>query len=187
MALNSENVRVGITGAVYVAPSGTPLPSTFDSALDAAFVDLGYLGDGGVEESHDDDTKEITAWQNGATVRRWIAATEMQFSFTMIETTNHTLELFHKGSNIISDGADGWKMLVQAPGADRRVVVIDVLDGDEAIRIVAPDAEVTERDSVTYGDSEIGYKVTLTAYPTTQSGVANVSAIKLSGSPGWNL
>lgn len=187
MALNGDNVRIGITGAVYAAPYGTPLPSTFDSALDPLFVDLGYLSEDGIEESYEDESQEVKAWQNGATVRRRIASSETRFSFTMIETTNHTLELFHKGSNIVSDGADGWKMLVKAPGEDRRVVVMDVLDGDDIIRIVAPSAEVTERDSIAYGGEEVGYKVTVTAFPTTQSGTQNVTAIKLSGSPGWNL
>ena len=41
MALDSGNVRVGVTGVVYVAPLGTTLPTDETSAPDAAFQDVG--------------------------------------------------------------------------------------------------------------------------------------------------
>lgn len=185
MTLNSDNVRVAITGAVYTAPFGTPLPSTFDSALDPAFVNLGFLGEDGVVESYSDESKDVKAWQNGAVVRRRISSTETVLSFTMIETTNHVLELFHKGSAVVSDGATGYKMYVKPPAADPRVLVADVVDGDDIIRIVAPAAEVTERTDISYGD-EVAYGVKVTSYPTTQGGHQNVTLIKMSGAAGWN-
>lgn len=43
MALDSDNVRVATTGAVYVAPTGTTAPTDSDGTLNAAFVDLGYV------------------------------------------------------------------------------------------------------------------------------------------------
>jgi hypothetical protein len=183
---NSENVRIGATGAVYVAPAGTPIPSTFDAALDPSFVALGWISEEGVDETHADESQDVKAWQNGAVVRRRISSSESSIAFTMIETTNRTLELFHKGSEVVSDGADGWKMLVKAPDADRRTLVLDVIDGDDVIRIVAPSAEVTERGTINYGSKEIGYKVTMTSYPTTVSNTQGVTLIKMSGAVGWN-
>jgi hypothetical protein len=41
MALDSDNVRVAVSGAVYVAPTGTTAPTDSGTALDAAFIDLG--------------------------------------------------------------------------------------------------------------------------------------------------
>ena len=53
MALDSDNVRVAVTGAVYVAPTGTAAPNYSDDALNVAFQDLGYVSADGIAESID--------------------------------------------------------------------------------------------------------------------------------------
>lgn len=187
MAADADNVRVALTGAVYVAPSGTVLPTTVATALDPAFVDLGFVSTDGVTEAYNDETSEIRAWQGGQVVRRRISSSETTLAFTLIETNNNVLELFHKGSIVESDGATGYKMAVRTPNADKRAVVVDVVDGNDTIRIVAPSAEVTERTEVVYGEEQIGYGVTLTCYPTADGAYNDVTVIKYSGSAGWNL
>ena len=53
MALDSDNVIVAVTGAVYVAPTGTAAPTASDSTLNVAFVDLGYVSADGITEAID--------------------------------------------------------------------------------------------------------------------------------------
>jgi len=48
MALDATSVRVAPLGHVSVAPFGTALPTTVLSALNAAFVEVGYTDDNGV-------------------------------------------------------------------------------------------------------------------------------------------
>lgn len=187
MALVADNVLAGVTGAVYVAPTGSTLPTTAAASLDAAFIDLGYVSEDGVTESYSDETQEFKAWQSGVTVRRVITGSTASFAFTLVETKEEVLELYHKGSAIESDGGTGYKMNVTAPTADKRAFVIDVVDGTKEIRIVLPEAEVSERGEIVYqGGQPVGYSVTVTAYPTTQGGTANVVAIKLSGDTAWS-
>jgi hypothetical protein len=181
--LDSTNVLIGSTGAAYVAPLATAAPTTAVVALNAAFVDLGYLSDDGVTETYDDSTDEITAWQGGVVVRRVISSSSATLQFTMIESKVDTLELFHKGSTMETDGATGFKMDVLAPTADRRSFVLDVLDGTTHIRLYVANGEVTERGEVTYANNgeALSYPVTITCYP-----VDDVVLTKFSDSAAWD-
>lgn len=168
MSLTAANVNVAITGAVYAAASGaTPsAPTTATASLDVLFADLGYVSDDGVTEAYSDDTTEIKAWQGGTIVRTVISGSKATIKFMMIENKRETVELFHKGSVVVSDGSTGWKMDVVTPTADRRPFVVDVIDGADHLRIYIADGEVSDRSDVVYkSDEEIGYEVEITMYP----------------------
>lgn len=183
MSNDASKVKVAVTGAVYTGAPGTTLPTTATMALDSAFKDVGYISEDGVTETPEVDTQEIKAWQGGVVVRRVVSSSEYQYKFTMIETKKTSLELYHKGSTVVTDGATGWKLDVKGAAVDRRRFVIDVLDGADVIRIVIPDGEVTDRGEVTYvNEEEIGYEVTITAYPDSNG----VVATKYSNSAAWN-
>jgi hypothetical protein len=168
MATSAANVQVAVTGAVYASGAGTTVtaPTTATSTLDTDLIDLGYIGEDGVVEHYEEDTTEIKAWQGGAIVRTMISSSKATFAFTMIENKEATVELYHKGSIMATDGGTGFKIDVKTPNADPRVFVIDVLDGTEHIRIYIPLGEVTERGDITYANEEaIAYPVVVTAYP----------------------
>src|SRR5262245_48751412 len=133
--MDASNVDVGITGAVYRAHVGTAVPTSPTSVLPAAWVELGFLGDGGLTESPNDTTKEIKAWQNGTTVRRLITGSTYNFSFTAIESTAVVLETYHKGS-AISDAGGIATLEVLSPSPQRWMFLFDVIDGDKHERIV---------------------------------------------------
>lgn len=183
MAQVAANVLVGRSGALYVAPSGTPLPTTASMPLNAAFVELGYVSEDGVTETPEEDTSEIRAWQGSTIVRRVTSSYEHRFSFKLIETKKPVLELYFKGSTVQSDGGTGFKLDVKSPTTDRRAFVLDVVDGDKVVRNVVEDGEVVERGEITYGaEDAVGYEVTLTAYPNT----AQTVVTKLSDDPAWD-
>ena len=69
MALVADNVRVAVTGGVYVGAIGTATPANATAPVDAKLKDLGYISEDGVTQSIDSDTSEIKAWQNGDVVR----------------------------------------------------------------------------------------------------------------------
>ncbi|ALO13503.1 hypothetical protein AQF52_7920 [Streptomyces venezuelae] len=66
----------------------------------------------------------------------------MTSSFIAIETSKTVLELYHKGSNVLTTSGKSV-LAVKAPGPDRRTFGFDVIDGNSHIRIVIPDGEVT--------------------------------------------
>lgn len=169
MALTASNVRVGVTGAVFAAPAGTTLPTDAVSAINAAFVDVGYVSEEGVATATATETNDITAWQNGDIVRKVQTAHDFTVAFTMIETNAKSLELYYGN---YTGGPGGASAVVQVKGVQgyRGRFVINVIDDQEEIRIVIPDGQVTERGDVTYvnGDA-VSYPVTITCYPDSSA------------------
>ena len=64
--MNAERVGVGsarATGAIYVAPKGTTLPSDATTTLASAWKLLGFTSDAGVQISESSSTESIRAWE----------------------------------------------------------------------------------------------------------------------------
>ena len=165
MALTAANVRVGVTGAVYVAPIATALPTDATTALANDYDDVGFIHEDGVTETQDTDTEDIKAWQNGATVRKVQTSHDLMYQFTMLETNATVLEEYYGD---FTEGAASADDVVEITGEElpNRRWVLSVVDGLEVIRIVVPDGQITERGDVTYANNEaIGREVTITCYP----------------------
>src|SRR5437868_10268476 len=96
MANDATKVAVAVTGQVYKAPTATAAPTSQATALNAAFIDFGYIGEGGVTETLPvtGDATAIKAWQNGATVRTVRSAPDdfPTYTFTALETNKTVLE-----------------------------------------------------------------------------------------------
>jgi hypothetical protein len=182
VALLAAAVRVAVTGAAYVAPVGTAAPTDATSALNAAFIDLGYVGEDGVTEAYEDEVTDIKAWQGGAIVRSVISGSKATLKFKMIETKGEVLEAYHKGSLVVATASGKWKLEVEAATPDPRAWALDVVDGTKHIRLYASNAEVTERGEIVYASTEaIGYEVTVTLYPD----VNGVLMTKFTDDPNW--
>jgi len=165
MALDSDNVRVAVSGAVYVAPTGTTAPTTSSSALDAAFVDLGYVSADGITENIDRTTNQIRAWQNGSLVREITSEGTYSVDLTFIETKEDVLELYYGATN-----ASGQFDIDPASSGGRKSFVIDVVDGTAVERVYIPAGEITALGTRTLASGEaVGYQVTITAYADTDS------------------
>lgn len=163
---DAQNVRVAITGGVYRAPLGTALPTGPTGSLNAAFVNLGYIGEDGVTEAHEDSIDNIVAWQNAQVVRAARTESLATLQFMMIESNVNTLETFHPGSVMTEPSPGVYKLEVKPPTAGAQAWVLDVVDGSIHQRIAVGNGEVTERGEVQYVNGQpIGYPVTITCYP----------------------
>lgn len=162
--LSSDNVMVAVSGAVYVAPSGTEAPADASTPLAAEWRPLGYLSEDGVTISPSQtDVTAINAWQESAEVRKSVTAVENTMAFTMIEVRAETLALYY-GEEILA-GATSYTF--GGPGSGRKAFVVDVIDGDRVVRYYAPIGEVTERSETAYKNGEpIGLNVTVSVYPS---------------------
>jgi len=168
MALDSDNVRVAVTGAVYVAPTGTTAPSYSDDALDAAFQDLGYVSADGISEAIDKSTTQIRSWQDGSLVREIVADGTYSVSMTFIETNQDVVELYYGGSL-----AAGVMSIDPRATGGRQSFVIDVIDGTSIERTYIAAGEITSVGERTLASGEaIGYEVTITAYADASEVVA---------------
>lgn len=161
MALNAGNVMVGVTGAALVAPVGTTGPTDAVAPVAATYKDVGYIHEDGVTQTIDTDTSDIKAWQNGDVVRKIQTSHDYTLNMKFIETTDTTLGLYYA-----DDSATATAIKVTGAQSAHKAWVLDVVDGDRTVRIVLPDAQITERGDVTYkNDEAIAYEVTITAYP----------------------
>lgn len=160
MALDSSLVRVAVTGGIYANLDGGAIPPTSATApLGPDFDELGYLTDAGITMSIDTTTNRLRAWQNGDNVRTVQTEHDVTFSAVLMETNPNTLEAFF-------GNYDDGHVEVRADMLPRMPWVLDVLDGDQRVRAVIPDGQITERGEVTFvnGDA-ISYPITITAYP----------------------
>jgi hypothetical protein len=171
MAQTASEVRVGVDGVVSSAPLATAAPTGVDSALNVAFVDLGYVSEDGVTESNTVGTEKVRAWQGNAVVRTLITEGETTFSFTLLQTNASTLAEYYGLESADIDDATGSFVSSATVDRPRRSYVIDVVDGDELIRKYVADGQVTEvGDQVFQNGAPIGYEVTITAYDNATLG-----------------
>lgn len=159
MANDSSNVRVGVTGSVHRGTLGATLPGDVTTAP-TGFTDLGYISEDGVAQTIDRSTEQIKAW-GGDTVRTIQTEHDVQYTFTFIETKAEVLEMYYNDPD-----ATASLVSITAAQAERATFIIDVVDGDQLIRLEIPDAQVTDTGDVTYATEEaIGYEVTIDCYP----------------------
>lgn len=161
MALNASNVMVGVTGAAFVAPIGTTVPTDAEAPVAVAFLDVGYIHEDGVTQSIETDVTDIKAWQNGDVVRKIQTQHDYTLNLKMIETTSTALKLYYADAT-----ATASAVKVTGAQSEHSAWVLEVRDGEKTVRIVLPDAQITERGEVTYKtDEAVAYDITITAYP----------------------
>lgn len=163
MAGVADNVRVGVTGVIYNAATGTTLPTNATTAPAAGFLagEIGYVSDAGITQSIGADTTDITAWQNGDVVRTVQTSHTVTFQFEMLETNSKTLATYFGNFSSSSVQVRGDQM-------GRSAWVIHVEDSGNDIRIVIPDGQITERGDIVYASAEaVRYPITITAYPVS--------------------
>lgn len=167
---DSDNVSFGkpkSTGAVYVAPYGTTLPTTAWSTLNAAFKGLGYVSEDGVVNGVEADTENVNAWGGDLVLVGQTTFTEM-FTFNAIETNAEVLKQYYGSSNVTVEGNGSITVSQKNEMLPHVSVVIEmVLTGGRIKRIVIPNAQIADRSGeITYVDGEaVMYPMQFVAYP----------------------
>lgn len=170
MANTATNVSTGkpnISGAVYTAPIGTTIPTDATTALDAAFVSLGYVSEDGLSNNNELSVEAIKAW-GGNIVLRSLTEMNDEFSLVLIETENvDVLKAVYGDANVTVDASGNATIDVKAEDPEERIWVFELaLRGGRAKRIVIPDGAITSRDEISYNDADaIAHGITISAYP----------------------
>jgi hypothetical protein len=157
MANDATKVRVAASGTVNYAPTGTALPTDTTTALNVAFLHVGYISDDGIGADPNESTSDVRAW-GGDLVRRVVSEYGEEYTLTMIETNANSI-----GAYFGNGTASAWQgQSIQI----RKAWVFHILDGATVRRVVLPDAEVTDRGAITYATtSAISYPITISTYP----------------------
>ena len=167
VATNVSTGKPNISGSVYVAPIGSPIPTNPTSILPAEYTCLGYVSEDGLENSNEMDVSVIKAW-GGMIVYRSLTELNDTFSLTLIESENvDVLKTVYGDSNVTVDASGDIAVTVKADDPQEKIWVFELtLRGGRARRIVVPDGAITSREAITYNDSDpIGYGIEVSAYP----------------------
>lgn len=166
---NVANVTAGkpkIGGAIFVAPIGSTLPTDATTALDAAFVGLGYVSEDGLTQSITRDSEAIKAW-GGDTVMTTQTDFAETFSFKLIEALSVDVKKVIFGdSNVTGNLTNGITTITNSKELPAKVFVIEMVQNSAIVRKVIPNGKITELGDIVYSDGEaVGYEPTITALP----------------------
>ena len=163
-------LRVGVTGAVRTAKVGTMVPTSFTSTYDdTIYTNRGYLSPDGVEISFEEDTNEFIPWQEMLAIRRDITKAVKSVKMTLWQFTKDNAAMYFgvPGGNVVINEEGSWYFDEGGvPEFEHNQLIIDVVDGNKAMKLVLLDAQVTERAGLTFKrDEAIGLELTFTGYP----------------------
>ena len=159
MAVSPDNVVVGITGACYAGATTAAAPTSTTSTL-TGFTELGYVSADGVSFSIDKSTNQIRAWQNSDLVREVVTEGTVTYAFMLMESNQAVIEAYFGGTM-----TDGKIQVDPNATGGKQSFVIDVVDGDKAIRHYVPSGEILSVDAQTVANGEaLMYGITITAY-----------------------
>ena len=172
MATTATNVTVGkpkVGGAVHWAPLETTLPTSATEALNAAFVDLGYVSEDGLTNNNSPESDTVKAW-GGDTVLSLQTDRPDTFALTLLEAMNaDVLKTVYGADNVTTDAQGNLTIKATAQDMPSGAWVFDmILKGGRAKRIVVPNGTISELGEITYKDDEaVGYNITITDVPDT--------------------
>lgn len=179
MANNTaQNVRADAmpsTGAIFIAPAGTALPTDVTTALAAAFVNVGIIGSDGVTLTPSSNSSDIED-MNGNVVLTVESGYKTELGFPMLETTDAALKLYHGTAAVtrtpgVAPAPDLITVQGGAPIFEHVVVVRETVSNGLKARLVAGDAKITAREAVKVaGTAATVRTVTLTLYPMDSDG-----------------
>jgi hypothetical protein len=138
MALQAQNVVVAGTGNVYAAPENTALPNDLVTPLPAAWLDLGYVSDDGVQFTFSREQEDINAWQSAEPVRVLTTSEPKTIAFDLLEFDRTTILLAFRGGSISGASAPFTYNPPTAGVDDVRAMVIDGKDGVYTFRFCFP-------------------------------------------------
>jgi hypothetical protein len=160
-----------VTGAIFWAPLGTPVPTDATTALNAAFHNLGYVSSDGIQPARDISTDNVTD-MNGATLRTVQTDFSSAFTATMMQTLNEYLnEAIFGAANVTVTAADathGKRIAVLDKGrvADQGAMVIETYDGVKRHRRTAEVAQITAvEEGALVGNQIQTFTLTYSIYP----------------------
>lgn len=188
MAQTAQNVTAAspiATGGILVAPKGTALPTDTDTALNAAFVPLGYVGEGGIEPAGEGASyNDIKAWGGDIVTSVLETKSITKYKFTLLEVfTKAVADQVFGSTNVTFTAAAGAvpsKIAILDKGDEipRRAYIFEMAYGAKKLRYCFPDAQmaVVGEGPLVHNDIT-NYQVEITAYPNS-SGVRSYRYLK---------
>ncbi len=172
------------TGLAWFGITGTTAPTDAVTALNAGYKDGGLITEEGLVISFNETNKKIKAYGSQATQRVLVTDQEFTFKLRFLETNEISQAVFwRKTIGSITPTVSTGAFSVTAGTVSRNLFtfvgdVVDVTSGTNHLRFHAASCEVTGRDDLSIANgNEIGWGVTITAYPVAGVAMTMFAAI----------
>ncbi len=152
MAQSTDAIMIAGNGSVFVAPVGSTLPVTPVSALDAAFIDLGYVTEDGATFRRNRTTEPISAWQSFNALKHIVTEVEDEVEFVLSQWDINTVPLAFGGGAIVATALAVGPPIVPAyytyappdpEDLDERALVLEWAYDTYNYRVIVPRIMVT--------------------------------------------
>lgn len=155
MALPSTDVigpgtpNISGTGGALAGPLGSPVPTTAIATIDAAIRPLGYVSEDGLEPQGERTVNAIRDWM-GDIIAQLQTEHSVRFGLTLYGAWDEDVlgEMFGAENLIVTPAtpSSGKLITVKETGSTlpNRVWIFDMLNGGRKLRIVLPNAKVSE-------------------------------------------
>lgn len=163
---NVTHGKPAITGAVWVAPAGTTLPTDAKSKLDTKFKCLGYISEDGLTNENSPESEVIKAW-GGDTVLVVTTEKPDTFTYKLIEATNpEVLREVYGESNVTGTLETGITVMANSKAQPAHPYVVEMVFKNAIKRIVIPSGSLSEVGEISYVDEDaVGYETTIQCLP----------------------
>lgn len=172
--VSADNVSTGapkVGGAVFYAPVGTALPTDAKTALNEAFISVGYISEDGVTFSESRESQDFKEW-GGSIVATQQTEKKDTVKFKMIEVLNqNALKAVYGTKNVTGDLTAGMEVDHTVDEPEELSWVFEmVMHGGILKRTVIPKAKLTELGDINYKLEDLaGFEATLQALYTGNS------------------
>lgn len=131
---DADEVLVGGSTDVFVAPTGTTFPTTITSSTDnfPGFVSLGYTTEDGVKPNFAKQIKDIRASQAFYALRRVVESVNAGVEFDLLQWNSETVLLALGGGTITEPSNNVFKFTpADESFIDERALLFRTVDGDK--------------------------------------------------------
>ena len=165
------NGKPKASGGVLFADVTAEFPETAVAPIPAGYTSGGYVSEDGVTKSESRDVEGIKDWA-GLTVKRSQTGFEVTFAFQFLEYLNPDAARTIYGDDAVTvepatveHGAQ-MRVAVTAAEAPHKRWIFDMADGLAHLRVLVPDAQVSETGDTPYTVADGAVRdVTLYAFP----------------------
>ena len=170
---DGSKIKIAGSGAIWYGPTGTTLPTDSTTALNAGFINIGYVKDG-FTLAQDYKTKEVTGWQNLDVLRLIPTQLSRSAKFSAIETSKTALQLAWGNAVVTVATSPAYSLVFPTSQTTQEfILVMDWSDGSATQRIVFKRAVFKSLPAVQFSRmDEINYDMEIQALTPTDGSYA---------------
>jgi hypothetical protein len=162
--------NIAVTGGVLVAPLGTTLPTSTSAAPNVAFKALGYVSEDGIESQGERKISSVKDW-NADIIAQLQTEHSVRFGLTLYAVWDRDVlgEVFGAQNLTVTaaTATAGTQIQIEETGSvlPARAWIFDMLNDTKKLRIVLPNAKITQIAEKKFVSSELaGFTISVEAF-----------------------